>query len=49
MTRELVYTAMTRAENKLCCIGTVEVFTEALSKETMRMSNLSEKLKNRSV
>ena len=45
MTREMVYTAMTRAENKLCCIGSVEVFAEALAKVTVRMSNLSNKLK----
>ena len=46
MTREMVYTAMTRAENKLCCIGSVEVFAEALAKVTVRMSNLANKLKN---
>ena len=46
MTREMVYTAMTRAENKLCCIGSVEVFARALAKVTVRMSNLSNKLKN---
>ena len=46
MTREMVYTAMTRAENKLCCIGSVEVFAEALAKVTLRMSNLTNKLKN---
>ena len=45
MTREMVYTAMTRAENKLCCIGSTEVFAEALSKVTVRMSNLANKLK----
>ena len=37
---------VTRAENKLCCIGSVEVFAEALAKVTVRMSNLANKLKN---
>ena len=46
MTREMVYTAMTRAENKLCCIGSVEVFAQALAKVTVRMSNLSNKLQH---
>ncbi len=46
MTREMVYTAMTRAENKLCCIGSVEVFAQALANTTIRMSNLPAKLKN---
>ena len=46
MTREMVYTAMTRAENKLCCIGSEEVFAEALAKVTVRLSNLPGKLKN---
>ena len=45
MTREMVYTAMTRAENKLCCIGNEDVFADALSKVTERMSNLSRFLK----
>lgn len=46
MTREMVYTAMTRAENKLSCIGSKEILAEALSKVTVRMSNLANKLKN---
>ena len=41
MTREMVYTAMTRAKKHLCSIGSVEVLAEALKKPTLRMSNLT--------
>lgn len=44
MTREMVYTAMTRAENQLTCIGSPAVLSEALQKQTVRMSNLTVKL-----
>ena len=44
MTREMVYTAMTRAENKLCCIGSEEIFAQALANATTRMSNLAKRL-----
>ena len=45
MTREMVYTAMTRAENKLCCIGSEEILAQSLAQATVRMSNLALKLK----
>ncbi|MBO5723000.1 MAG: hypothetical protein J6S19_07790, partial [Lentisphaeria bacterium] len=48
MTREMVYTAMTRAEKQLLCIGSTAVFAEALQKVTRRMSNLSKYLKQAS-
>lgn len=44
MTREMVYTAMTRARKKLCCCGTVNVLASALQKRTCRMSNLTHRL-----
>ena len=44
MTREMVYTAMTRAEKKLCCVGSEKVLASALSKVTVRVSNLPRRL-----
>ena len=40
LTREMVYTAMTRAEEKLCCIGSEKLLAAALGKVTHRVSNL---------
>ena len=45
MTREMVYTAMTRAEKQLLCVGSTAVFAEALQKVTRRVSNLPNYLK----
>lgn len=42
--REMIYTAMTRAEKQLCCIGSVEVLTQTLKNVTERMSNLTGQL-----
>lgn len=44
LTREMVYTAMTRARKKLCCFGSKATLAEALAKPTRRMSNLSSRL-----
>jgi len=44
MTREMVYTAMTRAEKHLCMFGSVETMTQALSNVTCRTSNLYRRL-----
>ena len=44
MTREMIYTAMTRAEKKLVCIGSVEVLDGALAQGVCRMSNLKFRL-----
>lgn len=44
MTREMVYTAMTRAEQKLCCVGGETVLASALGKVTVRVSNLPRRL-----
>lgn len=40
LSREMVYTAMTRAEEKLCCIGSEKLLAAALGKVTHRVSNL---------
>ncbi len=45
-TREMIYTAMTRAEKHLCCLGTVDLLAETIANETRRMSNLSLQIKS---
>ena len=45
MNREMVYTAMTRARKKLTVIGSTAVMAEALANQTVRMSNLTAKLR----
>lgn len=45
-TREMIYTAMTRAEKHLCCLGTVNLLAETIANETRRMSNLSLQIKS---
>ncbi|MBE6366750.1 MAG: exodeoxyribonuclease V subunit alpha [Lentisphaerae bacterium] len=45
-TREMVYTAMTRAKKRLICIGSSQTLSEALANPTCRISNLAGKLRN---
>ena len=45
-TREMIYTAMTRAEKHLCCLGTTELLAQSLANETLRMSNLPSRLRS---
>jgi exodeoxyribonuclease V alpha subunit len=47
MTREMVYTAMTRAKKELRCIGNIEVLAAALKNPTLRMSNLALRLQKK--
>ncbi len=44
LTRELVYTAVTRAEARVELWGREEILTEALRKKTVRLSGLSDRL-----
>ena len=44
-TREMIYTAMTRAEKHLCCLGTTGMLAQTLANETIRMSNLTIRLR----
>ncbi len=47
LTRELVYTALTRAEKKLICWGTEKLLASALSRPTRRASGLGDRLRGR--
>jgi exodeoxyribonuclease V alpha subunit len=44
LTKELIYTAITRARNKLHIIGNKRLFVEALSNSTNRKSALGDML-----
>ncbi|MFW6235230.1 MAG: ATP-binding domain-containing protein, partial [Desulfovibrionales bacterium] len=44
LTRELVYTAITRAKSRLTLVGTTEVLQAAVSKRTLRSSGLADRL-----
>lgn len=44
LTRELIYTAVTRARSSVVIIGSVETLIEAISVKTLRMSGLRDKI-----
>jgi exodeoxyribonuclease V alpha subunit len=44
LTRELIYTGITRAKTKLIIQGTLDVLESALSRKVNRVSQLKEKL-----
>ena len=47
LTRELLYTGITRAEERLELWGTQEIIAEALARKTVRQSGLADRLRER--
>jgi exodeoxyribonuclease V alpha subunit len=47
LTRELLYTAMTRARRSVLLVGSQELLARAVSRTVERFSGVAEKLKNR--
>lgn len=44
LTRELIYTAITRAKEKFICLGTKAIFNRACKQKTQRQSGLADRL-----